>query len=195
VTLLARLRQDGDAEAWKTFVNLYTPLVFRFCRRRGLQDADASDVTQQVLAIVHRRIGEFKYDRQKGRFRNWLGAVTSHEITRNQKKQRRPGKGTGDGLGDDVSKLASAPSDPEWVEEFNGYIFQKALTRIRADFEDEVWQAFDLTWLRDVKPRDAAATIGRPASWIYKARYKVIERLRKELEFLTSDAAVFHKPT
>ena len=195
VTLLARLRQDGDAEAWKTFVNLYTPLVFRFCRRRGLQDADASDVTQQVLAIVHRTIGGFKYDRQKGRFRNWLGAVTSHEITRNQRKQRRPGKGAGDGMGDDVSKLASAASDPEWVEEFNGYIFQKALTRIKSDFEDEVWQAFDLTWLRDVKPRDAAVQIGRPAAWIYKARYKVIERLRKELEFLTSDAAVFHKPT
>ena len=26
-------------------------------------------------------------------------------------------------------------------------------------------------------------------------RYRVIERLRKELEYLTSDIAVFHKPT
>ena len=66
VTLLARLRHDGDAEAWKTFVNLYTPLVFRSAASRGLQDADARDVTQQVLAIVHRTIGKFEYDRAAG---------------------------------------------------------------------------------------------------------------------------------
>jgi len=194
VTLLARLRQDGDSDAWKTFVNLYTPLVFRFCRSRGLQDADSRDVTQQVLAIVHRTIGKFEYDRQRGRFRNWLGAVTSHEITRNQRKQRRPGKGVGDGWGDDLAKLATATSDPMWVEEFNSYIFERALERIRPEFEPEVWQAFELTWLKDTKPKDAAGKIGKPSAWVYKARYKVIERLRKELEFLTSDAAFFHKP-
>jgi len=194
VTLLARLRQDGDSDAWKTFVNLYTPLVFRFCRSRGLQDADSRDVTQQVLAIVHRTIGKFEYDRQRGRFRNWLGAVTGHEITRNQRKQRRPGKGVGDGWGDDVAKLATATSDPMWVEEFNSYIFERALERIRPEFEPEVWQAFELTWLKDTKPKDAAGKIGKPSAWVYKARYKVIERLRKELEFLTSDAAFFHKP-
>jgi hypothetical protein len=81
------------------------------------------------------------------------------------------------------------------VEEFNSYIFQQALARIRPEFDEEVWQAFDLTWLQDVKPRDAAIQIGKPSPWVYKARYKVMERLRKELEFLTSDAAVFHKPT
>src|SRR5262245_42742476 len=194
VTLLFRLRQDGDAEAWRTFVDLYTPLVYRFCRHRNLQDADARDVTQQVLAIVHRTIGKFKYDRERGRFRNWLGAVTAHEISRHQRKDRRPGKGAGEGRGDDLAALASAAVDPNWAEEFNSYIFQLALTRIRPEFEPEVWQAFDLTWLRDVKPREAAAKIGKPSAWVYKARYKVIERLRAELEFLTSDAALFHKP-
>lgn len=195
ITLLARLRHDGDTDAWKTFVNLYTPLVFKFCHRRGLQDADARDVTQQVLAIVYRTIAKFEYDRERGRFRNWLGAVTSHEITRNQRKQRRPGKGVGEGLGDDLAKLATAASDPVWVEEFNSYIFQRALERIRPEFEEEVWRAFDLTWLQDMKPNEAAKKIGKLPSWVYKARYKVMERLRKELEFLTSDAAVFHKPT
>jgi hypothetical protein len=52
-----------------------------------------------------------------------------------------------------------------------------------------------LTWLGDVKPREAAARLGKPPAWIYKARYKVIERLRAELEFLASDAAIFHKPS
>jgi RNA polymerase sigma-70 factor (ECF subfamily) len=195
VTLLARLRANGDTESWNTFVDLYTPLVYRFCRSRNLQDADARDVTQQVLAIVHQTIDKFQYDRERGRFRNWLGAVTAHEISRHQRKDRRPGKGTGEGRGDEIAGLASAAVDPKWAEEFNAYIFQLALTRIRPEFEADVWQAFDLSWLNDMKPGDVAAKIGRTSAWIYKARYKVIERLRRELEFLTSDAAMFHKPS
>jgi RNA polymerase sigma factor (sigma-70 family) len=195
VTLLTRLRDNADAEAWRTFVDLYTPLVYRFCRSRNLQDADSRDVTQQVLAIVHQTIGRFEYDRERGRFRHWLGAVTAHEISRHQRKDRRPGKGAGEGRGDDIAALASAAVDPKWAEEFNSYIFQLALTRIRPEFDSETWQAFDLTWVNDVKPREAAAKLGKPSAWVYKARYKVIERLRTELEFLTSDAAMFHKPS
>ena len=194
-TLLIRLREDTDSEAWSLFVDLYTPLVYRFCRSRGLQDADARDVTQQVLAIVHQSMGKFDYDKARGRFRNWLGAVAAHEISRHQRKERRPGKGVGDGWGDEIAALASAAVDPAWIEEFNSYVFQQALTRIRPEFEEAVWQAFDLTWLHDVKPQVAAQQIGKPSAWVYKARYKVMERLRKELEFLSSDAAAFHKPT
>jgi RNA polymerase sigma-70 factor, ECF subfamily len=195
ITLLTRLRENGDAEAWKTFVDIYTPLVYRYCRRRTLQDADSRDVTQEVLAIVHRWIGKFEYDSQRGKFRNWLGAVTAHEITRHQRRDRRLGKGAGDGRGDWLADLSSAAADPTWAEEFNSYIFQLALSRIQPEFEPDVWHAFDLTWLGDVKPRVAAAEIGRPSAWVYKARYRVVERLREELEFLSSDAAMFHKPS
>jgi RNA polymerase sigma-70 factor (ECF subfamily) len=194
VTLLARLRHHEDAEAWTTFVDLYTPLVYRFCRRRSLQDADSRDVTQQVMASVHRAIGKFEYDRERGRFRDWLGTVTAHEIARHQRRESRPGKGVGEGRGDSLAEMASATVDPAWVEEFNGYIFQLALARIQPQFEPEVWQAFELTWIGDAKPQAAAAKIGKPPAWIYKARYKVVERLREELEFLTSDAAMFHRP-
>jgi RNA polymerase sigma factor (sigma-70 family) len=194
ITLLARLRHDSDTEAWTTFVDLYTPLVFRYCRSRNLQDADARDVAQQVLAAVHRSIGKFEYDREKGRFRNWLGAVIAHEISRYQRKERRTGRGVGEGWGDERAKAVEATADPAWIEEFNSYIFQLALERIRPEFDDEIWQAFDLTWLQDVQPRVAATQLGHPSAWVYRARYKVIERLRKELEYLTSDAAVFHKP-
>jgi RNA polymerase sigma-70 factor, ECF subfamily len=193
ITLLARLRATEDAEAWRTFVDLYTPLVYRFCRSRGLQDADARDVSQQVLAIVHQSIGRFEYDRQRGRFRNWLGAVTAHEITRQQRKDRRPGKGAGEGLAETAAQIEST-ADPLWIEEFNGYIFQCALERVQQEFEPLVWQAFDLTWLKDVKPGQAAEQLGKPAAWVYKARYRVLQRLRKELEYLADDAALLHKP-
>ena len=194
ITLLARLRSADDAQAWRTFVDLYLPLVYRYCRRRGLQDADARDVSQQVLASVHRAIDKFEYDPQRGRFRNWLGTIALHEIGRHARRDRRPGKGGGDGAGNWIAEQESGPDDAAWMEEFNAHIFAAALDRVRPEFDELTWRAFDATWLKDAKPRDAAVELGKPAAWVYKARYKVLARLRSEIEFLTSDAAVFHKP-
>jgi RNA polymerase sigma factor (sigma-70 family) len=195
VTLLARIRQSSDAEAWTTFVDLYTPLVYNFCRGRDLQDADSRDVTQQVLAIIHRTIARFEYNQERGRFRNWLGAVTAHEISRHLRKERRPGKGVGDGWGDDMAELSSAAVDPSWAEEFNAYIFQLALARIQPEFSAVEWQAFEQTWLKELKPLEVAKKMNQKSAWVYKTKFRVIERLKKELDFLTSDAAMFHKPT
>jgi RNA polymerase sigma-70 factor (ECF subfamily) len=195
ITLLTRLRSPTDAEAWRTFVDLYLPLVYRYCRKRGLQDADARDVTQQVLANVHRAMESFEYDPRKGKFRNWLGTIALREIMRYQQKSRRPGKGGGDGLGDSLAGQESGQVDAAWQEEFNSHIFAAALDRVRTEFDGPTWQAFDATWLRDVKPRQAAKDLGKPPAWIYKARFRVLTRLRSEIEFLTNDAAIFHRPS
>jgi RNA polymerase sigma-70 factor (ECF subfamily) len=193
ITLLARLAAGKDAEAWKIFVDLYTPLVYNFCRWRGLQDADARDVTQQVLTSVHRFIEKFAYDPARGKFRDWLGVVTLHEIRRHQRRQRR-GRGQG-GAVLSAADLATSTADPDWIDEFNDYMFRTAIERIRPEVESEVWQAFEWTWLGSLPPREAAARLGRPVGWVYKARYRVVQRLRKELEFLTSDAALLQKPS
>lgn len=195
ITLLTRLRSAGDAEAWRTFVDLYLPLVYRYCRKRGLQDADARDVSQQVLASVHRAIEKFEYDPQRGRFRGWLGTIAAHEIGRYLARDRRPGKGGGDGVGNTLAEQASGEVDSAWQEEFNAHIFASALDRVRPEFDELTWRAFDLTWLNDAETQVAAKQIGKDAAWIYKARFKILQRLKSEIEFLTSDAAVFHKPT
>ncbi len=71
-SLLVRVRDPLDAEAWQTFVALYAPLVYRFLRRRSLQDADAADLTQEVMGEVSRAIRSFEYHPERGRFRDWL---------------------------------------------------------------------------------------------------------------------------
>jgi RNA polymerase sigma-70 factor (ECF subfamily) len=194
LTLLARLRSASDVEAWRLFVDLYLPLVFGYCRSRGLQDADARDVAQQVLAIVHKAIETFAYDPERGKFRHWLGTVTIHEIDRNRRKGKRAGQGTGDGQLANLAESACGEVDSAWLEDFNQHILGVALTRIRPAFDDDTWQAFDLSWLQDVKPAVAAATLGKSPGWVYKARYRVLQRLKSEIEFLTHDVAAFHKP-
>jgi RNA polymerase sigma-70 factor (ECF subfamily) len=192
--LLARLKSSGDVEAWRTFVDLYLPLVFSYCRSRGLQDADARDVAQQVLASVHKAIETFAYDPERGKFRNWLGAITGHEIERNQRRGKRAGQGTGNAEGSSFAEMASGEVDSAWLENFNQHILSVALARVRSAFDDETWQAFDLSWLQDVKPQVAASTLGKSPGWVYKARYRVLQRLKSEIEYLTHDVAAFHKP-
>ncbi|HEX5105951.1 MAG TPA: sigma-70 family RNA polymerase sigma factor [Pirellulaceae bacterium] len=194
VTLLARLREAGDEQAWETFVDLYLPLVYRYCRSRGLQDADACDVTQQVLVSVHGAISSFDYDPQRGRFRDWLGTIAYRAVLRQQQKDRRPGKGQGAGESDLLAGQAGGPVDAAWLEEFNVHIFSAAVERIRPEFDESTWQAFDWTWLHDVKTQEAAQRLGTTSAWVYKARFRVLQRLRSEIEFLTNDVAALHRP-
>jgi RNA polymerase sigma-70 factor (ECF subfamily) len=193
--LLARLRKGADVESWRLFVELYTPLVYRFARRRGLQDADARDVAQKVMARVYRAISRFSYNRARGRFRNWLGRISVREVIRQRQRDARPGKGSGAGQGDSLAVQRAGPIDGDWQDEFNAHVLATALARIHQEFDDLTWQAFDSTWIHDVEPQAAAASLGKTTAWIYKSRFRVLKRLRAEVEFLAEDAAILHRPS
>src|SRR5262249_27972259 len=81
-SLLLRLRDPHDLESWKSFVDVYGPLAYGHCRRRGLRHEDAEDVTQEVFARVGESIRTFEYRPDLGRFRGWLGTIVSNEICR-----------------------------------------------------------------------------------------------------------------
>lgn len=193
-SLLARLRKRNDAEPWSLFVDLYTPLVYRYARRRGLQDADASDVAQKVIARVYRVLHKFEYDPERGRFRDWLGTITNREVISHHRREAR-GRGAGAGRGDSVARRVPSASEGDWLEEFNRHVLVTALERIRERFDEATWKAFDLTWLKSVETEDAARQLGKTAAWIYKARFRVLRRLREEVEFIADDAAALQRPT
>ncbi len=79
-SLLVRIRDPGDREAWRQFVALYAPLIHSLCRQRGLQDADAADLTQEVLRAVVAAVPGLVYDPVRGSFRGWLDTVTCHRL-------------------------------------------------------------------------------------------------------------------
>src|SRR5947208_2425676 len=79
-SLIARLGDPADRAAWRQFVELYGGLVYGFARRRGLQDADAADLTQEVFLAVARAAGRWRFDRGRGSFRGWLHGITRHKI-------------------------------------------------------------------------------------------------------------------
>src|SRR5580658_3463672 len=85
-SLLIRIRDARDTEAWQSFVDTYLPMIYRYARRMSLQDADAADVSQEVLSEVARCIRTFEYSPARGRFRDWLGILVRRTVLRFRKK-------------------------------------------------------------------------------------------------------------
>src|SRR5262245_23046407 len=118
-SLLVRLRDPRDEAAWKQFVELYTPLVYGYARKQGLQDADAADVSQEVLRAVAGSVGQLQYDPARGSFRNWLFTVVRRKLSNwRRSKRSRPDAGAAAPTG--VLELAAAPEPaaPDWEAEW-----------------------------------------------------------------------------
>jgi RNA polymerase sigma-70 factor (ECF subfamily) len=190
-SLLVRIRDPQDAQSWKLFVELYTPPVLRYCRLRGLQDADAADVTQEVIAQVARSMHSFEYSPERGRFRDWLGTVTRRKVNRFLTTKRLGTAGVG---GDDtpeaLDNLAASEVDPEWTAEFNAQILRAALDRVRPLFGPTTWQAFASVWLENRSTAETASEMGVTLEAIYVAKSKVLKRLEQEVLELAEDNPV-----
>src|SRR4051812_27414200 len=87
-TLLVRIRDASDQEAWERFVDLYAPLVYGFLRKRGLQDADAADLTQDVMRSVAAAAQRLEYDERRGLFRSWLFTIVQNKLIDHWRRER-----------------------------------------------------------------------------------------------------------
>src|SRR5439155_24559225 len=95
-SLLLRLRDPQDEAAWREFVQLYAGLVYGYARKQGLQDADAADLTQEVLGAVAGAVARLEYDPNRGAFRNWLFTVVRRKLSDWRAAQANRLRGTGD---------------------------------------------------------------------------------------------------
>src|SRR5215469_11661133 len=96
-SLLFRIRDAHDEQAWCQFVDIYAPLVYGFARKRGLQSADAADLTQEVLRAVAGAAGRLEYDPGRGSFRGWLFTVVRNRLRNFLASRRKPGRSGADG--------------------------------------------------------------------------------------------------
>src|SRR6516225_3751977 len=119
-SLLRRICEPGDGHSWQAFVDVYGPLIYRHARRRGLQDADAAEVTQEVLFQVSRSIQAFEYRPGQACFRDWLGTVTENKIRSWCTRQAGTIRAKGEtGTCDALAGLAAPARETSWEEEFN----------------------------------------------------------------------------
>lgn len=204
-SLLQRLRDPDAHEAWKTFVGIYVPLIYQYGRSRGLQDADALDVTQQVLDEVRR----FEYHPERGQFRGWLATVTRHKIASLRRRMNRPGQGAGPPGSDVILETVASPGeDWDWTRLFKARVLEAAMDRVRPEFDDLKWRAFLAVAFEEVEsedgtrwawmekpPRDHAGRVARDlqqrVEWVYKVKSEVLKRLKEEVLDIAEDIAFF----
>jgi RNA polymerase sigma factor (sigma-70 family) len=186
-SLLVRIQDSADAEAWRQFFELYAPVVYGFARKRGLQDADAADLMQDVLRSVSLAAGRLDYDPAKGTFRGWLYSVTRNKIFNFLDKQRRQTRGSGDSGAHRRLEELPAPAEEreEWDRDYERRRFAWAAERIREEFHDATWQAFWLTAVDGQSAKDAGAKLKMSPGAVYVAKSRVIARLREEIESLS----------
>jgi RNA polymerase sigma-70 factor (ECF subfamily) len=190
-SLLLRLRDAGDREAWKTFVEVYGPLVLEQCARRGLQPADADDVTQRVFARVVRAIVAFEYRPEVGRFLGWFGTMIRNEIHRFANKEKGQARAAGDDeAGSALADVPARVEETDWEAEFNTHVLQTALARSRPHFEEATWLAFERVWLENRPALEAGHELGRTVDWVYMAKSRVLKHLWQEVQELADDSAV-----
>jgi RNA polymerase sigma factor (sigma-70 family) len=198
-SLLARIRDPRDGVAWSEFVDVYGPLVYDYGRRRGLQDADAADLMQDVLRAVAATADRFAYDPARGTFRSWLFTVTRTKFL-DAVRRRRPGdRGTGD---TDIHKHLEAkpagdregmdvgPEAVEWDQAYGQRLLDWAAGQIRSEFRPMTWQAFWLCAVEGCAPRDASAALGMSIGSVYAAKCRVLARLREEVGRARQDRLV-----
>jgi RNA polymerase sigma-70 factor (ECF subfamily) len=195
-SLLVRLRDKADQAAWQLFAELYAPSVYEFARRQRLQDADAADVTQEVLRAVMGSIKRLEYDPERGSFRGWLFAVTRHKLADFAKRRYRQEQGSGDSTVQELLEKYPAPNglatsldqaQAVWEEECERRLFEWAAERVRLDVTESTWQAFWLTAVEGRNAKEVAVALDLTVGAVYIAKSRVLARLREEVQGVEHD--------
>ncbi len=190
ITLLGRLKSEpSDQIAWATFVERYGPIINGWCRMRGLQEADAEDVTQNVMVRLARALKTFDYDPSKT-FRGWLRHITENAISDFfADRKRRPVAGSGQNQVLDI--LASVQARDELMalldQQFADALMTEVCAVVQTKVEARTWEAFRLTACEGRTGDETAMQLGMTNTAVFKAKSRVISLLRKEVARLADE--------
>ena len=192
-SLIARLDDASDAQAWEEFVAVYEPLVYRLARGRGFQDADAQEVVQEVLLAVSKAAGRWSPDPQRGRFRDWLFRIARNLMINFLTRRKHQPWGTGDS---GIAQMLHQQCDPsceqtaEFDWQYRREVFRWAAGIVREQVSDTTWQAFWKTSVEDTTPQQAARQLEMSVGSVYIARSRVMARLRDQAQrFVNAEAS------
>jgi len=178
----------GEHEAWCQFVGIYSALIYSRCRRRGVSETDSADLVQNVLVRVFKSIGSFRRDQLGQGLRRWLKTIARNVISDYFRDAAIAQHGISQG---DVAGLIAnleAPNEGS-ISDLNTepasiLMLRPVLEAIKIDYEDKTWQAFWRTAVDAEPTADVAADLGVSQGTVRQARYKILKRLRDELQEL-----------
>jgi RNA polymerase sigma factor (sigma-70 family) len=189
-SLLVRIRDLEDQEAWSQFVDIYGPVVYGFARKRGLQEADASDLTQEVLRAVAAAAGRFNYDARAGSFRGWLFTVARNKLRDFIAARGKQCQGSGDtGVQAVLDEQEAREEESLWHEEYQQQLLHWAADRVRGSFEESSWRAFWLQAVDGKSGKEAAEALSMTLAAVYMAKSRVLACLKAEIQQIIGESA------
>ncbi len=166
---------------------LYAPLVYFWCRGKGLQASDAEDVVQEVLGTVALRVGEFERNRAEGSFRGWLRTITRHKLGDFIRADRRQQQ-----VLNETAAQRATPATTQRLGELEGnslegetrLVFNRILELLRTRFEEPTWRAFLRVVMDGASPGCVAEELDLSVESVYQAKSRILRRIRDELREL-----------
>ena len=180
-SLLLRIRRKDDHAAWAEFVEIYAPLIHGYCRRRGLQEADAANLTQDILSKVMNHADRFEYDTARGRFRGWLLTLTRNRLNDHFSGLKRQTRGSGDtGVRAILEQVPDQDEqdDEQWDTDYQHRLFHWVAEKIRDEFQDATWRAFWNTAVKGQAAKQVAENLSMSVGAVYIAKSRVLARLK-----------------
>ena len=180
-TLLEQLRDGTDPLAWEEFFQRYWPVVYSFARQRGCSDHTAEEIVQEVMLKVFEQREVFRYDAGRGRFRDWLGRIVRNQVVDRRRRPSERVRGRGGpsmGRGFELEGNDTSP-DVAWQTAFENALLMGLLDVVRQETNPRDYIAFELVTLNELPPAEVATIMGISRNMVYKARRRVLKRLRE----------------
>lgn len=189
-TLLVRLREEGDDRSWSEFVEIYTPMLYHFFLGRGLQDADAADLGQEVMRSVARAMAGFEYDPEKGTFRSWLYAIARNKLNDFFNKRSRQPQGSGRTTVMNLVENTEANDrslEDHFELEHRRRLYEWASAKVRPSYASHNWEAFERVALHQEDAITVAKDLGLSVGAVYVAKSRITSRLRETIESIDGE--------
>lgn len=185
-SLIVLVQNPLNRVAWDQFAKIYRPVIYRLARQKGLQDADAQDLAQQVLHAVSQSIGSWKKLDPPVRFRHWLRRVARNAILNALTRQPHD-RATGGSVAMELLKAhpnADSDAATQIEIEYRRELYLQAARLVKTDVELETWQAFELSVVGDFSVEEVARKLGKTLGNVYAARSRIMRRLREAVQAL-----------
>lgn len=195
-SLLLRVRNADDSEAWDEFTEIYRPVICRLATFRGMQHADAEDLAQQVLVAIAGAVDRWEPDGKRAKFRTWIRRIAENAIL-NALTRGIPDRGSGDDATRAFLELSPGRSGPDsdlLRTELRREVFIRAARQIRNEFSEQTWQSFWLTAVEGIDVETVAADLGRTRGSVYASRSRVMKRLKQKVEEFDSGDIELNAP-
>jgi len=187
-TLLLRLRHPEDSESWAEFTEIYTPLLYGYCRKREISYSDTADIVQDVMRSVSIAMENFEYNPSRGKFKGWLFTAVRHAVGKHFRRAARlPLSVAETAMLQSLDERVDNSQEEEWEADYQRQLLSWAVEKIKPEYAPRIWHAFEATALKERSPDDVASELGISKNAIAVAKSRVLQRLKEKVRTIDPD--------